>query len=112
MSSSQKRLELKVDVFEKASQRAMPLPTLKPPELVEAILQEFRELEYLSDTAADYQLLKADDASLLNDEEPIRNQLAKGSHIVIAENEESMPQGTSRPSNPIYLREQASGKVG
>ncbi len=39
MSASQKRLELRVDVFEEANQRAMPLPTLKPPELVDAILQ-------------------------------------------------------------------------
>lgn len=111
MSSSQKRLELKVDVFEKPDQRAMPLPTIKPPELVEAILQEFRELEYLSDVADDYQLLKADDPSPLNDEEPIRNQLANGSHLMIVENEAPMPQGTSRPSDSIYLREQVSGKV-
>ncbi|MCP4421410.1 MAG: FHA domain-containing protein [Chloroflexi bacterium] len=111
MSASQKRLKLKIDVFEEKGQRAMPLPTLKPPELVEAILQEFRELEYLSDSTADYHLLKADDASHLNDEEPLRNQIGNGTHLVIAENEESMPQGTARPSDPVYLREQVSGKV-
>lgn len=111
MSAPQKRLKLRINVFEKVGQTALPLPTLKPPELVEAILQEFRELEYLSDVAADYHLLKADDTSPLNDEEPIRNQLANGSHLVIVENEAPMPQGTSRPSDSIYLREQASGKA-
>ncbi len=111
MSSSQKRLELKIDVFEITGQSAMPLPTIKPPELVEAILQEFRELEYLSDRVADYHLVKADDASPLNDEEQLRNQLINDNRLAIAENEEPLPQDTSRPSDPIYLREQVSGKV-
>ncbi len=47
----------------------------------------------------------------LNDEEPLQNQLGNGSKLIIVENEEPLPPQTSRPSDPIYLREQASGKV-
>jgi hypothetical protein len=111
MSTGQSRLELMIDVFEKTGQRAMPLPTLMSSELVEAILQEFRELEYLGDSPANYSLLKAADETPLNDEEPLRNQLAKGSHLVLVENEASLPENTARPSDPIYLRDQVSGKV-
>jgi len=111
MSTGQSRLELMIDVFEKRGQRAMPLPTLMSSELVEAILQEFRELEYLGDSPAHYSLLKAADETPLNDEEPLRNQLAKGSRLVLVENEVPLPAKTARPSDPIYLRDQASGKV-
>ena len=48
MSGGQTRLNVRIDVFEKADQRALPLRELTPPQLVEAILQEFRELEYPS----------------------------------------------------------------
>ncbi len=56
---SQTRLDLRIDVFEKANQRALAMPNLTPPELIEAILLEFRELEYLSNKPADYLLIKA-----------------------------------------------------
>lgn len=111
MSTGQSRLELMIDVFEETGQRAMPLPTLMSSELVEAILQEFRELEYLGDSPAHYRLLKAADETPLNDEEPLRNQLAPGSRLILVENEEPLPEKTARPSAPIYLRDQVSLKV-
>jgi hypothetical protein len=111
MSTGQSRLELMIDVFEKTGQRALPLPTLMSVELVEAILQEFRELEYLSDSPANYHLLKAADGTPLNDAEPLRNQLARGNRLVLVENVVPLPEKTARPSDSIYLRDQASGKV-
>ncbi|MCB9420415.1 MAG: FHA domain-containing protein [Ardenticatenaceae bacterium] len=111
MSGSQKRLELRVDVFEKTEQRALPLPNLTPPEFIEAILQEFRELEYLSDSPANYRLLKAADKSPLDTEEKLDQQLAKGDRLVLIEEETPLPHGTQRPTHPIYLREQVTGKV-
>lgn len=111
MSGSQKRLNLRVDVFEKTDQLALPLPSLTPPEFVEAILQEFRELEYLSDSPANYRLLKASDQSPLAAEEKLAQQLAVGERLVLVEEESPLPNGTSQPSHPIYLREQITGKV-
>ena len=111
MSGSKKRLELRVDVFEKTDQLALPLPSLTPPEFVEAILQEFRELEYLSDSPSDYQLLKADDQSPLVAEEKLNQQLNNGGRLVLVEDDAPLPDNTKRPSAPIYLREQVTGKV-
>ena len=111
MSGSQKRLELHVDVFEKTEQRALTLPSLTPPEFIEAILQEFRELEYLSDSPTDYHLLKADDQSPLVADEKLNQQINNGGRLVLVEEEAPLPDGTKRPTHPIYLREQVTGKV-
>ncbi len=111
MSTSASRLELQIDVFEKLNQKALPLSTLTPTQLVEAILQEFRELEYLSDKPADYQLVKAEDQLPLDEESQLKAQLINGGRLVIMEKEQSLPSGTNHPTRAIYLREQAAGKV-
>lgn len=111
MSASKKRLEVRVNVFEKMDQRALPLPNLKPSQLVEAILQEFRELEYLSDRPRDYYLLREGSESPLDEENELSSQLASGDLLTLVENEVPIPAGTARPNRPIYLREQVTGKV-
>jgi hypothetical protein len=111
MSGSQKRLDVRVDVFEKTEQHALPLPDLTPPEFVEAILQEFRELEYLSDSPDSYRLLKASDQSPLIVEEKLGQQVINGDRLVLVEEEAPLPDNTKPPTHPIYLREQISGKV-
>ena len=112
MSTNQKRLDLRIDVFEKPAQWAKPLPTLKPPELVDAILQEFQELEYLGDTSADYYLVSADnEAALLQEDEPLVPQVANESRLKLLEVERPLPPGTKRPSQAIYLRDVANGQV-
>jgi hypothetical protein len=111
MSGSKKRLELRVDVFEKTDQLALPLPSLTPPEFIEAILQEFRELEYLSNSPTDYTLLKADDRLPLAAEEKLNQQVNNGARLVLVEEEVSLPSSTKQPTHPVYLREQVSGKV-
>jgi hypothetical protein len=111
MSSSQSRLELQIDIFEKAGQRALALPDLTPPELVDSILQEFRELEYLGDSPTDYQLFKAADKSPLDNEDQIQSQVSNAERLVLVELMPPLPAGTERPSDKIYLRELASGKV-
>jgi hypothetical protein len=108
---SQARLDLRIDVFEKTNQRALALPNLTPPELVEAILQEFRELEYLSSNPADYLLLNAKDKTPLDPESQLQQQSLDGGQLILFEKELPLPAGTKRPSHHLYLREQASGKV-
>lgn len=108
---SQTRLDLRIDVFEKIEQRALALPNLTPPEIVEAILQEFRELEYLGNRPADYLLIKAKEKTPLENEDPLQKQVANGEQLVLFEKELPIPAGTRRFSQPVYLREQASGRV-
>jgi hypothetical protein len=111
MSGSKKRLNLRVDVFEKTDQLALPLPSLTPPEFIEAILQEFRELEYLSSSPADYALLKAEDQSPLIAEDKLNQQVKDGGRLVLIEGEVPLPGSTKQPTHPVYLREQVTGKV-
>ena len=111
MSTNQARLELRVDVFEKTNQPALALPNLTPPQLIEAILQEFRELEYLGASPSDYQLRKAQDRSSLVDEQPLGGQLKPGERLMLVENGVPLPAGTKPPSQPLYLREQTTGRV-
>lgn len=111
MSVNQTRLELQIDVFEKTNQRALALPDLTPPQLIDAILKEFRELEYLGDAPADYQLRKVQDRSPLADDHPLGEQLQPGERLMVIENGVPLPPNTQPPIQPVYLREQSMGKV-
>lgn len=111
MSSSPSRLDLRVDVFENKDQRALALPNLTPTEFVEAILHEFREMEYLSDIPTDYQLLKADDQTPLDDQSQLQQQLGPNGRLVLVEKKPPLPPETRRPTHDVYLRDQTSGKV-
>jgi hypothetical protein len=107
----QTRFDLRIDVFEEEDQWAKPLPSLKPAELIAATLQEFRELEYLSGNPNDYLLVRKEDMTPLDPVEPLAAQLSNGASLVLLEQERPLPLGTKRPSHPIYLRDQTSGKV-
>lgn len=112
MSTNQKRLDLRVDIFEHKAQWAKSLPTLKPAELVEAILQEFQEVEFLSKSAADYYLSPVEDeTAVLQEDVPLQEQLPNEARLQLREVERPLPKGTTRPSQAIYLRETVSGKV-
>ncbi|MCB8977455.1 MAG: FHA domain-containing protein [Ardenticatenaceae bacterium] len=112
MSTNQKRFDLRIDIFERKAQWAKPLPTLKPAELVEAILQEFQEVEYLSKSATDYYLAQVEDeTAVLQEDVSLQEQLPNESRLQLREVERPLPKGTSRPSQAIYVRELVSGKV-
>ena len=109
--SNQDRLEVRVDVFEKTNQRALALAELTPPEFVASILEEFRELEYLGDSPADYQLLKAGDRKPLDNAAALGGQLRGKENLVLVENEVPLPAETRRPTDNIYLSESITDKV-
>jgi hypothetical protein len=115
MSTNQNRLTLTIDVFEKAKQKALALPSLTPPELVEAILGEFgRDLEYMSESADDYQLVRAADSAPLQDDLALgAQQVRDGESLALVERGGLQPPGTSVPSRSrhIYLRDTAGGKL-
>lgn len=108
---TQARIELFIDVFDQAAQRALALADLTPPQLVKAILQEFHSLEYLSDEPANYYLVKAESGEPLSAEQPLSAQVHPQERLALVEREEPLPAGTHRPAWPIYLREMREGKA-
>jgi hypothetical protein len=122
MSARSPRLEVLIDIFAFKKQRALVLPTLKPPELIEAVLQEFRgntvetsekerKLEYLSDVPNDYRLVKADTRKSLDPLVIVGEQIATNDILMLEEVEMPLPPGTIRPTQAIYLLEDARNKV-
>lgn len=112
MSSSQAFLDLLIDIFDLASQPAQVLPKIKPPQLVEAIIQEFREIECLADDPAQYYLARADDETPLDDDMELgRQRLAPGAHLLLCERAVVAPEGAQPFRRRVYLREQSLGKV-
>ena len=107
MSSAESRRKLRIDIFEKKDQEALALITLTPPALIAAILQEFQELEYLSNQSATYQLQKASDGQALSDDLTL-TQLAENERLVLVERSLPAPSGARPPSQALYLREERS----
>jgi hypothetical protein len=112
MSSSQAHIALLIDIFDLAEQPARVLPKIKPPQLVEAIIQEFRDIEYLADDPAQYYLARAGDEAPLDEGVELGGQqLAPGARLVLRERDPAAPDGAQLFSQRIYLREQRLGKV-
>lgn len=114
MSANQSRLELFIDVFGLKRQRALALPTLLPGEFVGAVLQEFRELEFLGEDPESYKIfkvLKDGNRAELDKASPLEKQLASQEQLVLVENIRPLPKDAKRPTQRVYLREQPMGTV-
>jgi hypothetical protein len=111
MSRNLTRLDIRINVFDKEGQRAQVLPGLTPPELVQAILDEFRELEYLGGPPSDYQIYRMNDHNPLNEDLPLEQQIGHADHLVLVEKEQPLPARTDRPAHALYLRDQVTGEV-
>ena len=113
MGAGKDRLDLTIDVLELPAQHAAALWSLSLQELIAATLQEFRELEQLGIDPGDYQLLDAANGAAL-DEKPLDGLFAKDAkdiHLKLVEKLPAMPGGAQPAPDPIYLREQATGRV-
>lgn len=113
MGAGKDRLDLTIDVLELPAQHAVALGALSPQELIAATLQEFREVEQLGIDPGDYQLLDAATGAVL-DEKPLDALFAKDAkdvHLKLVEKPVALPRGAQPAPAPIYLREQASGRV-
>jgi hypothetical protein len=104
------RLELWIDVLDKTAQRAQVLPTITSAELIAAILQEFQELEYLTDDPAGYQLVRTDATPLVADQ-TLGEQVAQGERLLLVECIGSIPPGRQAAGQPLYLCEVGAGRV-
>jgi hypothetical protein len=111
MAARTQRLDLRIDIFESTAQRAQVLPTLMPAELIAEILQEFADLEYLGKSANDYVLQKAENHALLDESLALAQQVGQNDHLALADRDVPIPNGTQRPTQNAYLREQNSGHV-
>jgi len=111
MSNTQPRIELFIDIFDHLNQRAQALPTITPPELIGALLQEFTELSFLGDEPHRYQLYKHADQEPLRPTIPLIEQVNSGEHLRLREEEAALPTATTRPSRRLYLRELSTRKV-
>lgn len=111
MCAASNRLDLYIDIFEAKNQLASVLPTLTPGELVKAILEEFRELEYLSNAPGAYRLIKADGTTLKQADSLEAQQLNSKSRLILVEQEVRPPEGTQLPGQPVFLRETQTGEV-
>lgn len=114
MSSKQGRIDLRIDVLDLPDQHALVLPKLKPPELVSAIIAEFRgdvNAEYLGADPRGYFLVDAESGAALDAEAEVGKQVSSGGRLALREVETDLPQGGQPLSRSVYLREVASGNV-
>lgn len=113
MGAGKDRLDLTIDVLEVPAQRAAALWTLSPQELIAATLLEFSELEQLGIDPGDYELLDASTGAAL-DEKPLDELYPRDAtdvHLKLVEKSAPTPRGAQPASEPIYLREQSTGRV-
>lgn len=111
MPGDQTRLEILVDLFQLAGQRAQVLPSLRAGEFVQAILEEFTEFEQLDVAPTGYQLVRVADRTPLDEALPLGQQLRAGDRVRLQEKVLPLPVGTQRPAHDLYLRDQANGRV-
>lgn len=105
------RLELYIDVLDKKNQHVLVEDDLTPVDLIAAILEEFQELDYLSNTPDGYQLRRAVDGAALEPTSTLRRQVDDADRLILAEVGPPLPGSAQRPTQQIYLREQGAGRV-
>lgn len=114
MNSKQGRIDLRINVLDLQDQHAQVLPKLKPPDLVDAIIIEFRgdsDAEYLGANAGDYYLVNAQSGAPLDSATEVGKQVANGGQLALREVEHPVPSDGQALSQSVYLREIASGNV-
>lgn len=112
MSGESHYVKIKLDLSDlDKPQEVLVLPTLTPPELLGAIIEEFRGTPHLIPNPAAYRLTRADTGTLLDDELPLARQLGPQLACRLHEYCPPLPQGAVPMGLRIYLREQIHGTV-
>lgn len=102
---------LRVNIFGLPDQEAEVRPDLTPPDLIAAILKEFRGIELLGDDPARYQLVRLDDRVALADDQQLVPQLGGGKHLELIDRPPALPRGAEALAGRVYLRDQERHKV-
>lgn len=105
------RLEIMLDLFDLKNQRAKPLENLTPAEFITATLDEFSEVEYLSNRADQYQLVNVADGQLLKDDLSLGEQIRNNAHLAIIDRQVPIPPKARPMRKDVYLREMGTGTV-
>lgn len=112
MSAEQAHKEILLDLsLIDKPQRVGILPSLIPPDLVQAIIAEFSTVPHLIPDPAAYRLARTDTGALLDNDREILKQLGAQLSCKLVEYTPSLPAGTKPMGQRIYLREQNSGKI-
>lgn len=104
-------IEVFIDVFDLKEQRALVVPTLSPPDLVNAVLQEFRELEYLGTNKDLYRLVRVSDGAELAADRQLARLIQPQDRLAIQEVPQPAPAHGKVIEGRLYLREQPTGTV-
>ena len=105
------RLKVQIDLLDLGRQVALPLTTLTPPELIAAILQEFREVDTLGLDSGEYCLQGAVDGRELDPNAELGAQLGAEPQLRLVERQRATPPGAQAVADGLYLREEAGGRV-
>lgn len=105
------RLDITLDVFDLKNQRARPLANLTPAEFITATLDEFSEIDYLSNRADQYQLVNNADGQLLDEDTALGEQIGSNAHLAIIDREIPLPANSRPMRDDVYLREMGTGTV-
>lgn len=111
MATTQARLNLKIDVLGEKNQRTLVQAGLTPTDLIKAIIDEFRELEYLSDDTSAYELCRAKDRQPLKTNIQLGKQIDNQEHLVLVEDEPPIPAGATAATQHVYLHEEGTRTV-
>ncbi len=105
------RLDITLDVFDLKMQRAKPLSNLTAVEFIAATLDEFGEIEYLSNRPDQYQLIDVTNGEPLREDVSLGDQVSSSSHLALIDREALIPAGARPLKEDVYLREMGSGTV-
>ena len=105
------RLEITLDVFNLTNQRAQPLANLTTTEFIDATLDEFGEVDYLSNQPEQYELIDVSNSEPLRDDVPLGEQIGNDAHLALIDRQLPIPRGARPLKDDVYVREMGSGTV-
>lgn len=112
MTNDNDWIDLQVGLLELGLQRARVRVKLTPPELIAAVLREFRgSLEFLSSNPSDYELRVGHGSDALSDPIELGHQVSAGVEIHLVERQVQLPRDAKQINAQAFVRNMRSGSV-
>ena len=110
--SKQARLDVAISIMG-SEQHAKVLPNTTPSELIESILQEFREFDYLGMAVNNYAILNTSDKQQLDPQVALEKQVnaRQPINLLLLEHIAPTPAGATKIKKRVYLRESPRERV-